>query len=94
MSAWEFAQLEINNDERTQSPVKQQQVHSKPLMTDAQPLLPADERKVVTQLQQEVLRKRKSAGVVRDSYICTTRPGFNLYWGGLDCYESVRGCER
>ena len=52
----EFANLKVDDDERFQAPVKEQQVNAIPLVADAQPPLPANEGKVVAQFQQEIFQ--------------------------------------
>lgn len=49
----ELADFQIDNYKATQFPVKEDQVHPIPFVTDAQPFLPADETEITPELQQE-----------------------------------------
>lgn len=52
----EAADLHVDDHQAAQAPVEQQQVNAEPLVIDAQTALPADEREVATELQQEGLQ--------------------------------------
>ena len=49
----ELLKLEVNQNQGMQTPVEEHQIHPVPLVIDAQPLLTANERKVVAELEQE-----------------------------------------
>jgi len=50
----EFAYLEVNNDQAAQAAVKEDEVDTKPGVVDTEPALATEERKIITQLQEEV----------------------------------------
>ena len=52
----QLGQLEINDHQTSQPPVKKEQIHTKPTIADAQPTLASDECKVAAQLEQEVFQ--------------------------------------
>ena len=49
----ELPELQVDDNEAAQSPMKEQEVYTVPLIADTKPTLPPDERKVAAQLKQE-----------------------------------------
>src|SRR5579859_1543447 len=54
----EWPDFEVNDDKAPQSAVEQQQIHAIPFVTNPQTPLPSDERKVVSQFQQELFQMK------------------------------------
>ena len=50
----QLAQLQVNDDEAAQTPVKQQQVNAIPGLVNPQPALPPDKGEIAAKLQQKV----------------------------------------
>ena len=59
ISGGELGELKGDEHEATQAAVKEHQVDAEPFVIDAQPLLAADEREIVAELEQEGLKMLK-----------------------------------
>jgi hypothetical protein len=51
----ELAELEINNNEASESPVEKQEINSIPLVPDAQSVLAPDKGEIASELKEESL---------------------------------------
>jgi hypothetical protein len=57
----EFAELEVNDDEASESSVEKQQINTIPLVPDTQSVLAPDKRKIGSKLQEENLEFAKQS---------------------------------
>lgn len=52
----EPANFEVDDDQTTEPPVKEEQVDAIPLLPNSQPSLPGQKREVVAKLEEELLK--------------------------------------
>ena len=85
-----FAELEVDDDEASQSSVEKQQINTIPLVPDTQSVLTPDKGKIASELQEENLEFAKQSVLELAFRIIVLYPRNSSTYGSLISSSGVR----
>ena len=85
-----FAELEVDDDEASQSSVEEQQIYTIPLVPDTQSVLTPDKGKIASELQEENLEFAKQSVLELAFRIIVLYPRNSSTYGSLISSSGVR----